>query len=459
MYANIIDFHALLTPTPPAPQQKFSQEIKDYLQRYPDTELVDIYLNDLNGQFRGKRIAVSALFSLQNGCYFPQSIYAMDLNGQVIEDSGLGQHAGEPDRLCLPVPGTLRPCARDPQHIAQLQLTMRETNGDPCRIEPRVVLERVLHRLHRLGYYPVIAAELEFYLHAPHQLPGMAQPSLTQNFSVDAPECHGALLDDIAHHAKLQTIPLTGVVAEAAAGQYELNLQHSSKVLEACDQILALKRLTRQLAEKHHQHACFMAKPCAKAAGSGLHFHISLQDAQGHNWLASQPDTLSSTMRQVIGGMLALMPASMAILAPNINAFRRFRPDMHVPLCASWGYNNRTVALRLPCADNANQRVEYRLAGADANPYLAIATILAGMLYGLENPTPLPPAATGDGHATPQAAPLPLNQPQALELFRQNAYLQALFGPAFGSLWHTCKSAELRQFEQQITDTEMAWML
>ncbi|HGE8470763.1 TPA: glutamine synthetase, partial [Serratia marcescens] len=144
-------------------------------------------------------------------------------------------------------------------------------------------------------------------------------------------------------------------------------------------------------------------------------------------------------------------------LAPNINAFRRFRPGMHVPLRASWGHNNRTVALRLPCADSANQRIEYRLAGADANPYLALAVMLGGLLHGLEQPLPLPPAA--NGCESDNAAPLPLGQQEALALFRHSDPLRELLGPAFCTLWHTCKSAELRRFEEQVTAAELGWML
>lgn len=459
MYSNIIGFNPMLADIPATQARSLRKEVEQYLQRYPNTEHVDIYLNDLNGQFRGKRLPIAELFTLDKGCYFPLSIYAMDLGGQVIEESGLGQQAGEPDRLCLPVPGTLRPCARDPQHHAQLLLTMTNTEGDACELEPRVVLQQVLKRLQAKGFYPVIAAELEFYLHDPRQQPADASQCPTQSFSVDAPERHHALLNDIEHQARLQTLPLTGVVAEAASGQYELNLHHSARVVEACDQVLALKRLTRQVAEKHHQHACFMAKPCAQAAGSGLHFHISLQDEQGNNLLTSTPGELSPVITQVMAGMLALMPASMAILAPNINAFRRFRPGMHVPLRASWGHNNRTVALRLPCADSANQRIEYRLAGADANPYLAVAAMLSGMLYGLEHSLPLPPAACGNGYENDDAAVLPLSQQQALTLFRQCPALRENLGPAFTALWHTCKTTELHRFEGQVTAAEISWML
>ncbi|NGH09278.1 glutamine synthetase [Serratia marcescens] len=456
MHSNIIGFNPLLAELPASPTRTFRKELEHYLQRYPDTEQLDIYLHDLNGQLRGKRLPIAEAFGLEKGCYFPLSIYALDLHGRVIEESGLGQRAGEPDRLCLPVPGTLRPCARDPERHAQLLLTMQNADGDACELEPRVVLQRVLKRLHERNCFPVVAAELEFYLQDPLH-PAEAEACPTQSFAVDAPERHHALLSDIERHARLQSLPLTGVVAEAASGQYELNLHHSRRVLEACDQIMALKRLTRQIAEQHHQHACFMAKPCAHAAGSGLHFHISLQNERGENLLTGAPGELSDNMQQAMAGMLALMPASMAILAPNINAFRRFRPGMHVPLRASWGHNNRTVALRLPCADSANQRIEYRLAGADANPYLALAVMLGGLLHGLEHPLPLPPAA--NGCESDNAAPLPLGQQEALALFRHSDPLRELLGPAFCTLWHTCKSAELRRFEEQVTAAELGWML
>ncbi|MDQ7769969.1 glutamine synthetase, partial [Serratia nevei] len=317
MHSNIIGFNPLLAELPASPTRAFHKELEHYLQRYPQTEQLDIYLHDLNGQLRGKRLPIAEAFGLEKGCYFPLSIYALDLHGRVIEESGLGQRAGEPDRLCLPVPGTLRPCARDPERHAQLLLTMQNADGGACELEPRVVLQRVLKRLHERNCFPVVAAELEFYLQDP-QHPAEAEACPTQSFAVDAPERHHALLSDIERHARLQNLPLTGVVAEAASGQYELNLHHSRRVLEACDQIMALKRLTRQIAEQHHQHACFMAKPCAHAAGSGLHFHISLQNEHGENLLTGAPGELSDNMQQAMAGMLALMPASMAILAPNI---------------------------------------------------------------------------------------------------------------------------------------------
>ena len=147
-------------------------------------------------------------------------------------------------------------------------------------------------------------------------------------------------------------------------------------MLEACDDALALKRLVRLMAEKHKMHATFMAKPYEEHAGSGMHIHISMQNNRGENVLSDAEGEDSPLLKKMLAGMIDLMPSSMALLAPNVNSYRRFQPGMYVPTQASWGHNNRTVALRIPCGDRHNHRVEYRVAGADANPYLVMAAIL-----------------------------------------------------------------------------------
>jgi len=201
-----------------------------------------------------------------------------------------------------------------------------------------------------------------------------------------------------------------------------------------------------------------LTKPYEEYAGSGMHVHISMLDAADHNAFARDDGSDSPLLKRALAGMIDLMPASMALLAPNVNAFRRFLPDAFVPLQASWGHNNRTVALRIPCGDLDNHRVEYRVAGADANPYLVVAAILAGILHGIDNQLPLPPPVKGNGH---QAAgnPLPIRQSDALVEFEQSYPLQKLLGKRFGFVWHSCKHHELMHFERLITATEIDWML
>ncbi len=374
METNIVEVENFVQQTEERRVSAFAKEVKRYLETYPDTQYVDVLLTDLNGCFRGKRIPVAGLSKLEKGCYFPASVFAMDILGNVVEEAGLGQEMGEPDRSCIPVPGTLTPSAAD---------------------------------------------EL----------------------------------------AKLQLIPADGAVAEASPGQFEINLHHTDNVLDACDDALALKRLVRLMAEKHKMHATFMAKPYEEHAGSGMHIHISMLNNKGENVLVDGDGEDSALLKRALAGMIDLMPASMALLAPNVNSYRRFQPGMYVPTQASWGHNNRTVALRIPCGERQNHRVEYRVAGADANPYLVMAAIFAGILHGLDNPQlPLQEEVEGNG-LEQEGLPFPIRQSDALWEFMQNDHLRERLGERFCHVFHACKHDELLQFERLITETEIEWML
>ena len=256
----------------------------------------------------------------------------------------------------------------------------------------------------------------------------------------------------------LQLIPADGAVAEASPGQFEINLYHTDNVLEACDDALALKRLVRLMAEKHKMHATFMAKPYEEHAGSGMHIHISMQNNRGENVLSDAEGEDSPLLKKMLAGMIDLMPSSMALLAPNVNSYRRFQPGMYVPTQASWGHNNRTVALRIPCGDRHNHRVEYRVAGADANPYLVMAAIFAGILHGLDNELPLQEEVEGNG-LEQEGLPFPIRQSDALGEFIENDHLRRYLGERFCHVYHACKNDELLQFERLITETEIEWML
>ena len=309
----------------------FQNEVKAYLERHPETQYVDILLNDLNGVFRGKRIPVSSLARLEKGCYFPASVFAMDILGNTVEQAGLGQALGEPDNICTPVEGTLVPAASDPDHIAQLLLTMRNQDGTPFDVEPRNVLNNLWQRLRNRGLFPVVAVELEFYLVDKQRDPeGYIQPPCTpgsdersmqsQVYSVDNLDHFAEVLGDIDRLAKLQGIPTDGALAEASPGQFEINLHHTRNVLSACDHALQLKRLVRQVAENHGMTATFMAKPYEEYAGSGMHVHVSMLDAADHNAFACDDGSDSPLLKRALAGMIDLMPASMALLAPNVNA-------------------------------------------------------------------------------------------------------------------------------------------
>lgn len=314
-----------------------------------------------------------------------------------------------------------------------------------------------------------MALEVEFYLvDRERDEAGYLQPprspltqkrdTYSQVYSVDNLNNFADILAEIDSLAVQQGLPADGAVAEAAPGQFEINLTHTDDVLAACDQALALKRLIKFVAEKHDMDATFMAKPYEEHAGSGLHVHISVVDEDNNNLFANADGEDSALLHKALSGMLDLMPESMALLAPNMNSFRRFQPGMFVPTQASWGHNNRTVALRIPCGDDAARRIEYRVAGADANPYLIMATVLAGLLHGIDNTLPLPQPVIGNGMEQEGVA-FPTRQSEALQALADSTQLKHYLGEKFIEVYRICKYDELLAFERQISDIELEWML
>lgn len=278
METNIVEVENFVQQSEERRGSAFTQEVKRYLERYPNTQYVDVLLTDLNGCFRGKRIPVSSLKKLEKGCYFPASVFAMDILGNVVEEAGLGQEMGEPDRTCVPVLGSLTPSAADPEFIGQMLLTMVDEDGAPFDVEPRNVLNRLWQQLRQ--------RDAEGNLQPPCAPGTDDRNTQSQVYSVDNLNHFADVLNDIDELAQLQLIPADGAVAEASPGQFEINLYHTDNVLEACDDALALKRLVRLMAGKHKMHATFMAKPYEEHAGSGMHIHISMQNNRGENVLS-----------------------------------------------------------------------------------------------------------------------------------------------------------------------------
>ena len=447
----------------------FKAELASYLEQHPDTQYIDTLLPDINGIPRGKRLPRSAFKKLEQGCYMPCSVFSMDMTGDVIEKAGLGQEIGEPDKLCLPIAGSLCPSASDPDHIAQVLMTMIEDDNTPFVFEPRNQLAALMRQFTPKGLQPVVALELEFYLIDPQRtVEGGIQPPLgfisgqrenaSQVYSVDGLTDFADFLNDINTLAQAQGIPVDAAVAEAAPGQFEINLKHTHDPLAACDHAILLKRLIKTVAQHYNYEATFMAKPYEAHAGNGLHIHTSLLDQEGNNTFVHRDGSDSIVLQQAIAGAIELMPESIALLCPNVNSYRRLVPDMYVPLQACWGHNNRTVSLRIPASDPQNRRIEYRLAGADANPYLTLAAVLSGFLHGLDHQLTPPPETQGNG-ANQDLPLLPHRPGEALKALSESQYLERYIRREYLDLYALCKNQELEQFERHITRLEMDWCL
>jgi glutamine synthetase len=233
-------------------------------------------------------------------------------------------------------------------------------------------------------------------------------------------------------------------------------LHHSADALCACDEAIRFKRLVRGVATRHGMEATFMAKPYAEAAGSGAHLHVSLIDSTGRNVFASEDAAGNETLHHAIGGLARTMADAMLIFAPTINSYRRYRAEAYVPLNPTWAVNNRGVALRIPLSNAENRRVEHRVAGADANPYLLTAAVLAGIHYGLTARLDPGPPLTGNAYRNSRPT-LPTNWPEAALAFERSDFVREYFGASFQQLFVTTRRGELQAFETQISPLEYEW--
>jgi len=441
-----------------------------WLKRHPQVRCVDLLLADLMGIPRGKRITAAELEGVHDsGLLLPGSMFALDVLGGTVQCTGLGFDEGDADRVCLPIPGTLVPVPWLGEHVAQMQVSMYEHDRTPFHGDPRHVLENVVARFTALGLKPVMAVELEFYLVDRERTPeGHAQPPRqpltgrrevkTQINSMQELDEYSTVLSAIDAAAREQELPVGTVLAEYGPGQFEVNLHHVDDPLLACDHAIRLKRLVKGVALAHGLDATFMPKPYRDHAGSGTHLHVSLVDRAGRNIFAADDPQGAPALKHAIGGLAATINDSMAVCAPTANSYRRFQPEAYVPLNPSWSVNNRGVAFRVPAGPPDSRRVEHRVAGADANPYLLAAMVLGGMLHGIEHELDPGPVLAGNAYrdTTPT---IPLNWPEAITAFERSEFARQCLGERFASLYALTRRGEMQDFNSHISTLEYSWYL
>ena len=444
-------------------------EARTFLRSNESVGNIDLLITDANGIVRGKRIRRDALGKVyEKGICLPGSIFGCDICGDTVETTGLGFDRGDSDDICLPVPDTLSLTGWQSGADAQVIMSMFEADGTPFFADPRQVLERVLARFRADGLNPMISVELEFYLLDREAGAGGApQPpmspvtgereSSTQVYGMAELDAYSAFLDEVDRLCSMQNLPEDTAVAEYAPGQYEINLHHVADAAAACDQAMLLKRIIKRAAERFGMDATFMAKPYADRSGSGTHIHVSMLDAGGGNVFEDASPAGSEALRYAVGGLLEAMPESMAILAPNANSFRRFQPGNFVPMTPCWGVNNRTTAIRIPAGDPAARRIEHRVAGADANVYLVVAAVLAGMHHGMANEIEPPPPSEGDAAA--EEGTLPNSWLHAIEALQRGAILPGYLGEDFLRVFAACRRQERLSYEASVSPLEIEWYL
>lgn len=437
--------------------------LRDFLCRHPETELVEMILPDISGGLRGKWVTRDKLDRLMAGqLKLPLSSLVCDIWGRDVESWVFG--TGDGDGYCEPDGRTLVAAPWHERPMGQVLVSMRQVDGAPCAYDCRTILRALLARFAALGLTPVVATEMEFYL-LREEDDSLGRPVHTQldrvggilaagqTYSLEAMARMSALMHDIRDACVLQGLPLDTLIKESAPSQYEINLHHSPDALAAADQAVMLKRAIRALARKHGLRATFMAKPFGHLAGNGMHVHCSLLDREGNNAFSDGGSRGSTLLLEAVAGCLVTMQEAMLLFAPNLNSYRRFRRGTHAPMAPCWGYENRTVSVRIPADTTAATRIEHRVAGADGNPYLVIAAILGGILHGIEHKLQPPPPEAGNAYETVPAS-LPRYWPDALARFRASSFIERYLGAEFRHVYGELKQQELDEFDRQVTPME-----
>lgn len=449
-------------------------ELRAFMKRHPDTDVMELLVADLPGVLRGKRIRRDEFEPIfRDGFCLPGGAVLLDTIGEVVPGIRYTAEDGDPDILTRIVPGSLAavPWAKRP--TAQALFRFHTRDGEPFFADPRFVLERAAEPLRKMKLGIVMAAELEFYLldgksdrptAKVSRIPGIGRPQVgPQVYHPDDLWDIENFLNDVNDACAAQNIPIGTTTSEFAPGQFEINLHHVSDAVLACDHAVLLKRVVKAIARQHGFVACFMAKPFEETAGSGLHIHLSLVDKDGRNWFSGGRERAagppySARLRHAVGGLAKTMAEGTAIFAPNANSYRRLRPDMFAPVEPNWGANHRNVALRIPVSSEENLRIEHRTAGADANPYLVSAAILAGIHHGITNRCH-PGRMVAEHDVIRPRRRIPDRWDAAIDRFQRSRVLPRYLGEDYCRAYAANRREESRRFHNVISSVDFDWYL
>ena len=430
-------------------------------------EDIECIVPDMAGVARGKMMPASKFVDAPR-MSLPGSIFLQTITGdypsddeQFPYDAADGDIHLEPDFSTLSVV----PWASDP--TAQVIHDAFQQDGRPVEIAPRQLLRRIIDLYRHKGWKATVAPELEFYFVERNQDPdyplkppvgrsGRAETG-RQSYSMAAVNEFDDLFDDIYDFSEAQGLEIDTLIHEEGAAQMEINLRHGDP-LALADQVFLFKRTIREAALKHNMYATFMAKPIANEPGSAMHIHQSIVDTKtGKNIFSDKDGKPTSEFFSFIAGQQRYLPHVMCIMAPYVNSYRRLVRKSVAPINVHWGYDNRTVGLRVPNSGPEARRVENRIPSSDANPYLAIAASLAcGYLGMTEGLTPSEPI---EGSAYELPFGLPRGLLEAVQLFEDCEELADIFGKGFVATYGAIKRAKFETYMGVISPWEREYLL
>ncbi|MGE0845415.1 MAG: glutamine synthetase family protein [Flavobacteriaceae bacterium] len=428
---------------------------------------IECIVPDQAGVARGKIMPASKFFQgrVMN---LPQSIFMQTISGEYPDLDRLDNYdPADGDYNFTPDFSTLCQVPWETEPTAQIIHDAFHRDGRPVDIAPRQVLRRVIKLFENNGWVPVVAPEIEFYLVKPNTDPDyQLEPPIgrsgrpeagRKSFSISAVNEFDPLVDLIYDYSEAQGLEIDTLIHEEGAAQMEINLRHGDPV-QLADHVFLFKRSIREAALAHNVYATFMAKPMSREPGSAMHIHQSLVDATtGENIFSDAEGNPTPAFFSFIAGQQAYLPAAMAMMAPYVNSYRRLARGSTAPINIQWGYDNRTVGIRIPHSGPSARRVENRVPSSDANPYLAIAASLAAGWVGIEEE--LTPSEPVKGSALGYDYDLPRGLLEAVAMLKESEPLREALGDAFVETYAAVKTEEFETFMQVISPWEREYLL
>jgi len=431
-----------------------------------DADKIKFAVTDIDGVLRGKIISKKKfLKALKEGVGFCNVIFGWDSNDVVYNNTNIsGWHTGYPDAIATIDTTTYRTIPWNdniPFFIADFSTDKNIL--DAC---PRTLLKRIRQQSFDLGYAPKFAKEFEWF-----NFKETSQSLQDKNFanlysltpgmfgySLLRPSQNQSFFDDIFNLLPQFGIPLEGLHTETGDGVYEAAIDYTD-VLEAADRAVLFKTSVKQIAYNYDLIACFMAKWNVNLPGCSGHIHQSLWDATGKNNLfynEGAAENMSDLLKHYIAGQLYCLPYILPMYAPTVNSYKRYVEGAWASTTVSWGIENRTTALRVINHTSEGTRLETRVPGADANPYLTLAASLASGLYGIKNKLALNlPPTKGSEYNNSTSQKLPKTLHEATVAMKSSTIGNELFGEAFTDHFIKTREWEWQQFTEKVTDWEL----
>lgn len=440
-------------------------EILEYVKTHP-SQRVKIAFTDIDGVLRGKYVSAEKFLSIaKSGAGFCDVIFGWDV-GDIAYDNATytGWHTGYPDAPAQVDLSTFRkvPWEGDvPFFLGEL------TDGErrPAFVCPRQLAKKVIRDAENAGFRAYFSQEFEWFNfketpQSAHDKNFRGLVPLTPGmfgYSILRSTLNNPYFADLFELLKKFNVPLEGLHTETGPGVLEAAISYS-EMLEACDRAVLFKTAVKEIGYQHGILPTFMAKIREDLPGCGGHVHQSLWDTSGSKNLFyddSDPLKMSETMKSYVAGQLYCLPHLLPMYAPTVNSYKRLVEGAWAPTTLTWGIDNRTVAIRVLCGQNKSSRLETRVIGSDANPYLAMAAALASGLYGVKEKMKLSqPPTTGNGYREFSHGVLPSNLFEATQLMKKSDVARAILGGEFVEHFTGTREWEWKQSLKAVTDWE-----